>query len=279
MPNFWIFSTLAFIFSFSARSSSASLLVASTLNLAPKIFTLSVSIEVLAIRIFAFFKTLAWPTPNRLSKINPSSRNESDSLPPTFLMIWIRSRFVEPPSLRMASTASLAKYSLSCDKILDDKVVLAISVRSFLNLALSSTLLTAKPSSSFKAARDAILTVTDVVPSPTSSSCTLATLTNTLAAGLSNGIAFKIVAPSLVTNESPEEADCKSLSIPLGPKVDFTKSPTAMAPTNDDSRAFSARSSVTWSPKILTDIKEKKIGRKPIFPSTRRSLIFGQTKK
>jgi hypothetical protein len=45
-------------------------------------------------------------------------------------------------------------------------------------------------------------------------------------------------------------ADCKILSIPLGPNVLLTKSPTAIAPTNADSRAFSPFSSVTSSANI-----------------------------
>ena len=57
------------------------------------------------------------------------------------------------------------------------------------------------------------------------------------AAGLSTKIDYKIVAPSFVTViflricSSPN--DCKILSIPLGPRVVFTKSATAIAPTND----------------------------------------------
>lgn len=43
---------------FSARSSSASLPVASTRTLAPKTFTLSVSMGVLATKIFAFSSLL-----------------------------------------------------------------------------------------------------------------------------------------------------------------------------------------------------------------------------
>jgi hypothetical protein len=67
----------------------------------------------------------------------------------------------------------------------------------------------------------------------------------TLAAALSNAMDFRIVAPSLVTVISALEADCRILSyelemsvieitIPLGPRVLFTRSPTAMAPTNED---------------------------------------------
>jgi hypothetical protein len=45
-------------------------------------------------------------------------------------------------------------------------------------------------------------------------------------------------------------ADCNILSMPLGPSVLFTRSPTAMAPTKAESRAFSPFSSVTSSAKI-----------------------------
>ena len=89
-------------------------------------------------------------------------------------------------------------------------------------------------------------TVTVVVPSPTSSSCTLEILTRILAAALSNWIAFRIVAPSFVTLISPVEADWRILFMPLGPKVDLTRSPRARAPTNDERRAFSAFSSVAY---------------------------------
>lgn len=57
-----------------------------------------------------------------------------------------------------------------------------------------------------------------------------------MAAGLSTWIDFNIVAPSLVTvialfwDGSP--ILYKILSIPFGPNVVFTKSATAMAPTN-----------------------------------------------
>ena len=86
-----------------------------------------------------------------------------------------------------------------------------------------------------------------MVPSPTSSSWTLEMLTKIFAAALSNWIAFNIVAPSLVTLISPEEADCKILFIPFGPSVDLTRSPRARAPTKEERRAFSAFSSVAYA--------------------------------
>lgn len=123
-------------------------------------------------------------------------------------------------------------------------------------------------------------TVTDVVPSPTSSSCTFDMSTKILAAGLSTPMDFKIVAPSLVTstykinqinnlkkplsvikkikiNQSvftwpaflPQ--DTRILSIPLGPKVLLTKSPIAIAPMKLDIRANSDFSSSASFFKIL----------------------------
>lgn len=50
-------------------------------------------------------------------------------------------------------------------------------------------------------------TQTEVVPSPTSSSCTLEMLTRILAAALSSEMDFRMVAPSFVTVISPVEAD------------------------------------------------------------------------
>ena len=78
--------------------------------------------------------------------------------------------------------------------------------------------------------------------------------TKIFAAGLSTPIAFKIVAPSFVTCISFLSEPCNILSynskillftknrfllkilttIPFGPKVDFIKSPIAIAPTNAD---------------------------------------------
>ena len=84
-------------------------------------------------------------------------------------------------------------------------------------------------------------TATLVVPSPTSSSWTRAMSTKTFAAALSRLILFSIVAPSLVTLTlwSCSEILWRILSIPLGPSVVLTRSAMAMAPMNDDRRAFS----------------------------------------
>lgn len=124
-------------------------------------------------------------------------------------------------------------------------------------------------------------TVTDVVPSPTSSSCTLDISTRIFAAGLSMPIDFRMVAPSFVTSTwkfveiralvnkmmHPHYQNYKDyrwltwpaflpmetriLSIPLGPSVLLTRSPTAMAPIKLDMRATSAFSSSASFFKIL----------------------------
>lgn len=117
-------------------------------------------------------------------------------------------------------------------------------------------------------------TQTLVVPSPTSSSCTLEILTSIFAAGLSKAILFKIVAPSFVTITSPVEAEWSILFMPLGPcalervlhescvsdgsarsltKVDLTRSDTAIAPTKELRRACRA-----W---IIPCQREKEIAR------------------
>ena len=65
------------------------------------------------------------------------------------------------------------------------------------------------------------MTTTEVVPSPTMSSCFFAVSTSILAAGWLISISLMIVAPSLVTVTSPNELT-NILSIPLGPKVVLT---------------------------------------------------------
>lgn len=55
-------------------------------------------------------------------------------------------------------------------------------------------------------------------------------------------------------------ADCRILSMPLGPRVLFTKSPTAMAPTKAARRAFSPFSSVVPSSKICVGRKDWRVG-------------------
>ena len=70
-------------------------------------------------------------------------------------MIWMASRLPEPFSLRTASTANLAKKSLCCERILEEMVVLAMFIKSSLNLASSSTWLKAEFSKACKATFDA----------------------------------------------------------------------------------------------------------------------------
>ena len=95
-----------------------------------------------------------------------------------------------------------------------------------------------------------------------------------------------MVAPSFVTVIPPVDADCRILSysqilnpsaskaeintIPLGPSVLLTRSPTAIAPTKEayvrrgekfrerTNRAFSPRSSVASSLKICTGARDYK---------------------
>lgn len=59
-------------------------------------------------------------------------------------------------------------------------------------------------------------------------------------------------------------ADCMILSIPLGPRVLLTRSPTAMAPTKAVSRAFSPFSSVVPSSKIWVGLKEDCVFEMPV---------------
>lgn len=63
-----------------------------------------------------------------------------------------------------------------------------------------------------------------------------------------------MVAPSLVTVIysflGPGPVGLKILSMPFGPRVVFTKSATAMAPTNEDNLAYSPFSSKASSFKI-----------------------------
>ena len=67
-----------------------------------------------------------------------------------------------------------------------------------------------------------------VVPSPATSSTVFATSTIIFAAGLSMSISLRIVTPSFVITTSPREST-SILSIPFGPNVVRTASPTAFA--------------------------------------------------
>src|SRR3954451_5365880 len=62
--------------------------------------------------------------------------------------------------------------------------------------------------------------------------------------------------PAARGEEDGTYADCRILSIPFGPSVLFTKSPTAMAPTKALRRAFSPFSSVVPSSKICVGLKD-----------------------
>mmetsp|Transcript_22401 Transcript_22401/g.49861 ORF Transcript_22401/g.49861 Transcript_22401/m.49861 type:complete len:226 (+) Transcript_22401:480-1157(+) len=177
------------------------------------------------------------------------------------------SRLPEPFSRSTASTARAAKWSFSTFSSLEDRVVRAMFMRSSLNASSLLLLSTAAPSSAFLAICAACLqpammvmgwmrwltrnsaslsssphsTVTEVVPSPTVSSCMRAMSTSTLAAGFSTGTERRMVAPSFVMVirmllGSP--TDCNILSMPLGPRVVLTRSAMAMAPTKEDMRAL-----------------------------------------
>mmetsp|Transcript_49243 Transcript_49243/g.118341 ORF Transcript_49243/g.118341 Transcript_49243/m.118341 type:complete len:292 (+) Transcript_49243:748-1623(+) len=278
MPWSMIFLHLAAIFAFSAASISATWSMDDTLTRDPYSFTLSVSMGVLAIRMVAFSMRLGWPTPTVLASRMPSSRKESLSLPPAFLMIWMWSRSSESFTRKMASTASLAKWSFSCVTNLELSVVRAILNRSSRKRASSvewSTALASRAAratstavrqpaatvigwmrmaASFSASRSSSpqSTVTEVVPSPTSESCVRAMSMSTLAAALSTTMDCRMVAPSFVT-VTPCPADvvlCRILSMPLGPSVVLTKSAMAMAPTNDAMRAPSPLSTDASSARI-----------------------------
>ena len=161
----------------------------------------------------------------------PSSKNDSSKVPPWILVIWMASRFPDPFSLITASTANLEKKSLCWLRILDDKVVLAMFIKSsrksfssllwsvadFSRASFAAAEAFRQPammvwgwilmSTNFSASLMSSLasTVTEVVPSPTSLSCTRDISTSTLAAGLSTPTALKMVAPSLVTSIEPEQ--------------------------------------------------------------------------
>mmetsp|Transcript_40486 Transcript_40486/g.96219 ORF Transcript_40486/g.96219 Transcript_40486/m.96219 type:complete len:272 (-) Transcript_40486:57-872(-) len=226
--------------------------------------------EVLAMRILAFSMRFGCPTPIFLSRMNPSSRKDSSRVPPVRLMIWMDSRFVEPFRRSTASTARAAKWSLSCVRIFELSVVRAMLRRSRRNscsfFLLSMLISCRRFWATEQASRNPAMmvmgwrcwftrisaclssspqsTTTEVVPSPTSSSCTLEMSTRTFAAALSTYSDLRIVAPSFVTvTVSPRPMDCKILSIPFGPSVVFTRSATAIAPTKEAKRAVSPFSS------------------------------------
>lgn len=79
-------------------------------------------------------------------------------------------------------------------------------------------------------------------------------LTRIFAAALSSVMLLRMVAPSFVTVISPVEVEWRILFMPFGPSVLLTRSPSAKAPTKEDSRAFSALSSVASPPKMLPQL-------------------------
>mmetsp|Transcript_19755 Transcript_19755/g.29528 ORF Transcript_19755/g.29528 Transcript_19755/m.29528 type:complete len:301 (-) Transcript_19755:30-932(-) len=267
---FKILSTFRFIFFFSSASISATACMELTRTRAPKILILSVSMGVLATRTFASVTHFACPIPKLFSRMNPSSRYESFIEPPFFLMTWMCSRSVLPFRRKTASTARLAKCSLCCERILELIVVRAIWYKSSFNFSGSDLLSFAAASSASRATFTAFRhpakivwgwiffstrrsasrrsspanTVTLVVPSPITVSWVLEVSMRIFAAGFSGEMDFKMVAPSLVTMTFfGSLADCKILSIPFGPRVDFTRSAIAKAPIEELSRAFAPFSS------------------------------------
>lgn len=118
------------------------------------------------------------------------------SVPPAFLMTWMGSRLVRPLRHMTASTAILAKWGLSTMRILEERVVRAMLVRSSRSFSVSDALSNLRSSSTSSDTSHAVRkpwmmvmgcsfwlmscsasrssspasTATDVVPSPTSSS-------------------------------------------------------------------------------------------------------------
>jgi len=88
---------------------------------------------VLATRMRAFSTRVGWPTPGGLARMKPSSSQDSASVPPAFLRMWMADRSVEPFSRSTASTARAAKWSRSPDRIFEESVVRATRTRSALS--------------------------------------------------------------------------------------------------------------------------------------------------
>ena len=80
---------------------------------------------------------LGQPVEIVFSRMNPSAKNESFKVPPGFLISLMYSRFPDPFNLNTASTAKLAKCSLSYSNNLELKVVIAIFYKSCLNFSSS----------------------------------------------------------------------------------------------------------------------------------------------
>ncbi len=149
------------------------------------------------------------------------------------------------------STASFAKCSEALSALFPVIEVIAICIKvfvssDFISSAILSRILKASSFASFKPLvitvecmfwsnklsaffnNSPAKTAAVVVPSPTSSSCVLATSTSIFAAGCSICISSRIVTPSFVITISPK-LSTSILSIPLGPRVVLTASATAFA--------------------------------------------------
>mmetsp|Transcript_7546 Transcript_7546/g.23867 ORF Transcript_7546/g.23867 Transcript_7546/m.23867 type:complete len:266 (+) Transcript_7546:1040-1837(+) len=189
-------------------------------------------------------------------KTRPSISSVSSIVPPSFLTIATsrRSTFVEVSGSMMrsiastaigASTAALAETTFELSEVEATLMSSARSVKSIGRLIASmyaSAFFSAvrkasemivgwMPFSSRRCAASRMApqsTVTDVVPSPASVSCDLATSTSILAAGCATSMRARIVAPSFVMITSPD-LDTTILSMPFGPSDVRTTSATALA--------------------------------------------------
>ena len=200
------------------------------------------------------FGMLGWT--RSLSSTMPFISSVSSILPPAFFSSFISSvsiviLMVFSITWRIASTVSFESTSLFDSVPFPVIAVCAIISRTFvsdsdtgsdifsntanaLSLAILYPLTTTVgcmsiliSSSAFLRSSPASMTAV-VVPSPTSSSWVFATSTIIFAAGCSICISFKMVTPSLVTITSPMEST-SILSIPFGPSVVLTVSPTSLA--------------------------------------------------
>ncbi len=99
-------------------------------------------------------------------------------------------------------------------------------------------------------------TTTVVVPSPASLSWALDSSTIILAEGCSTSISSRIVAPSFVITTSPK-LSTSILSIPFGPKVDFTASPITFAASMLDLLASLPLTLCVPSLRIITGVPDK----------------------
>ncbi|KAH3663770.1 hypothetical protein OGAPHI_005173 [Ogataea philodendri] len=201
-------------------------------------------------------------------KTTPATVSVSSMVPPSFLIkrISFRSTFVAcgPTTLSTASTASGPNNDECCDTIFDESDVFAALINASLSSSeircdMSSKIWTLRSAarvndsemmvgwmpllSSFSAApsKAPVITTTDVVPSPASTSWAPERSTNILAAGCNTAMCFKIVCPSFEMITSPRPV-LIILSIPFGPNDVRTASATARA-----ARMFALRTSCGFS--------------------------------